>query len=77
MEKKGNLLTQLALISDLFERANMESRDTDVSFSVSADEFDRLVDLINQKANTQLVVIDDTFQVRIGTVEYIFNKNSV
>jgi len=78
MEKKGEILTQLALISDLFERANMESDTTNVILTVNREEFDRLFHLITKKASTTLAVIDDTFTVRIGVVKYMFtvNKNS-
>jgi len=79
MEKKGDLLTQLALISDLFERANMESEDTSVVFIITSDESNRLFNLISKKANTKLIKTDDTFSVKIGVVEYVFttNKNNV
>ena len=78
MEKKGNILTQLALISDLFEKANMDADGTDVTFSLSQKEFGRLFNLFSSNANSKLEIIDDTFTVKIGVVEYIFtNKSSV
>jgi hypothetical protein len=75
MEKKGEILTQMALISDLFERANMESKDTSVIIMVSEDEFDRLFNLIIEKANLNLNKAEDRFSVKIGVVEYVFTLN--
>ncbi len=67
MEKKGEILTQMALISDLFERANMVSKNTSVIIMVTEDEFDRLFNLI--------IKAEDRFSVKIGMVEYIFTLN--
>jgi hypothetical protein len=75
MEKKGEILTQMALISDLFERANMESKDTRVIIMVTEDEFDRLFNLITKKANLTLNKAEDRFEVKIGVVEYVFTLN--
>lgn len=75
MEKKGNLLTQMALISDLFEKMNMESDDTSVVYMIKEKEFDRLFNLITKKANLNLNKVDDSFSVKIGVVEYVFKLN--
>jgi len=75
MEKKGEILTQMALISDLFERANMVSKNTSVIIMVTEDEFDRLFNLIIKKANLNLNKAEDRFSVKIGMVEYIFTLN--
>ena len=71
MEKKGNILTQFALISDLFERANMESEETTVTLTVKNEEFKRLFILFSKKAESKLLVINDTFTVKIGVVDYL------
>jgi len=75
MEKKGEILTQMALISDLFERANMESKNTSVIIMVAEDEFDRLFNLITKKAHLTLNKAEDRFSVKIGVVEYVFTLN--
>jgi len=75
MEKKGEILTQMALISDLFERANMVSKNTSVIIMVTEDEFDRLFNLIIKKANLNLNKAEDRFSVKIGVVEYVFTLN--
>ena len=75
MEKKGNIFTQMAVISDLFEKVNMESENTEVIFMVSNDEFERLFKVITKKANVQLNKVEDTFSVKIGVVKYVFRLN--
>ena len=40
MEKKGEILNQLAIISDLLENVNLESKLTSVIFMVEKEEFD-------------------------------------
>ena len=74
-EKKGEILTQMALISDLFERANMKSKDTSVIIMVTEDEFNRLFNLITKKANLHLNKAEDRFSVKIGVVDYVFTLN--
>jgi len=72
MEKKGDLLTHMALISDLLEKANLESHNSSVIFMVNEVEFDRLFELITKRANLNLNKSNDTFSVKIGVVEYVF-----
>ena len=74
-EKKGNIFTQMAVISDLFEKVNMESENTEVIFMVRNDEFERLFKVITKKANVHLNKVEDTFSVKIGVVEYVFRLN--
>lgn len=76
MEKKGSIITQLALISDLFERANMSASDVTITLVVDQKEFMRLFKLFTKKAHAKLEIIDDTFTVRIGTVVYVFSLNT-
>ena len=75
-EKKGEVLTQLAIISDLLENANMVSGNIGVIFEVDSGEFNRLFDLISKKSNIQLNKVDDTFTVKIGQVEFMFTVST-
>lgn len=70
-----HILTQLAIISDLLENAHLSSEGSNIIFMVSEDEFDRLFHLIIKRANLNLNKVDDTFSVKIGTVEYVFTVN--
>ncbi len=77
MEKKGNILNQLAIISDLLEKANMESTETSVVFNMERAEFNRLYNIIyiNAKNKTDKPP-KNVFQVKIGNITMIFNTNS-
>jgi len=77
METKGNILTQMAIISDLFEKANMMSENTVVRFDLGDKEYRRLLKLIIEKANIKLNQVDDTFNVEIGPVSFVFSKSNV
>ncbi len=76
MEKKGNILTQLALISDLFEKSNMECDKVSVTLVVNEIEFRRLFTLFSKKAQSKLLIINDTFTVKIGVVEFLIRVMS-
>ena len=78
MEKRGNILNQLAIISDLLENANMESKETSVVFNVERMEFNRIYNIIyvNAKDKTENPP-KNTFQVKIGEITMIFNTNNV
>ncbi len=77
-DKKGDILTQMAIIADLLEKANLESENIDVIFNVNESEFNRLFNLMSKKAKMNLSKVDDTFSVKIENVEYVFSisKNS-
>lgn len=77
MEKKGDLLKQLAIISDLLENANMNTDSTTVVVGLSNNEFDRIFDLIQKKNKNKSEKPMDTFKITIGTIDIIFNKNNV
>lgn len=77
MEKKGNVLNQLAIISDLLENMNMESTDTSVIFNVERAEFNRMYNMVYLKAKEKSTYPKNTFQAKIGSVTMIFNTSNV
>jgi hypothetical protein len=77
MEKKGEIFNQLAIISDLLENANLELESTTIIFVIEEKEFKKIYEKIIKKTNTRLEEPDDTFSVKIGQVNFIFNKSSV
>ena len=77
MEKKGDLLNQLAIISDLLEKSNMETQSNTIVLGLSDKEFDRIFNLIEKKYSKKIEKPNDTFKISIGMVDIIFNKNSV
>lgn len=74
MIKKDNLLSNLAIISDIIEKLKFKSTDTTVVFELSKMEFDDLYSSFNN--NNQLEDLD-TFTITIGGVNFIFNTNNV
>ena len=77
MEKKGEIFNQLAIISDLLENINLESESKSVVFILSNDDFEKLFKKIIKKAKTQSDMNETTFSLKIGDIDFIFNKSNV
>ncbi len=75
MEKKGDLLNQLAVISDLIEKVNMDFENGTLVFELNNVEFNKTYDYISKKQNNKTKP-SNTFMVKMGNVDIIFNKNS-
>lgn len=76
MQKKGELFNQLAIVSDLLEKCNINSENQTVIFELSRDEFVRIYKLTQLKAKLSLEVPKATFNIRIGNVDIIFNMSN-
>jgi hypothetical protein len=76
MEKKGDLLNQLAIISDLIEKVNLNVTNSTVVLELSDDEYIKTFNYINKKQNRPSTSLPKTFTIKIGVVDIIFNKNS-
>jgi hypothetical protein len=48
MEKKGEILNQLAIISDLLEKTNMQTKSSTIILELSKVEFERVFELIQK-----------------------------
>lgn len=77
MEKKGDLLNQLALISDLIERIESNTKSNTLIFEVSKVELDRVFDYFEKKYNQRTKKPENTFSIKIGEIDIVFNTNSV
>ena len=77
MEKRGDILNQLAIISDLLEKINADTQSSTIVFGLSKTEFDRIFDLVQKKYNKKSEKPKDTFKITIGMVDIIFNMNNV
>lgn len=77
MEKKGDLLNQLAIISDLTEKLNLESVSSIIIIQLMENEFYRIFDLIEKKYSRKTEKPKDSFTLKIGSVEILFNKSNV
>ena len=76
-EKKGDILNQLAIISDLLEKVNIEVRNTSVLLEVTDEEFDRVRKYISIKQKVDLEDDESVFSIVIGEIDFVFSKNSV
>ncbi len=77
MEKKGDLLNQLAIISDLMEKINADTKSATMIFELTSTEFEKVFDTIQKKYGRRMDKPKDTFTITIGQVDIIFNTSSV
>jgi len=77
MEKKGDLLNQLALITDLIEKANVNTKSSTIIFEVSKVEFEKIFDSIQKKYGKKIDNISNSFTINMGIVDIVFNTNNV
>jgi hypothetical protein len=77
MEKKGDLLNQLAIISDLIEKVNAETKSCTMVFELSQMEYDNVFDYIQKKYGNRMEKPKNSFSITIGMVDIVFNTISV
>jgi hypothetical protein len=76
MVKKGDLFNQLAIISDLLEKCNLEAVSETIIFEVSKAEFDRVYKMVQSKIRGAQDNPENTFNIKIGNINMVFNKNN-
>ena len=77
MEKKGDLFNQLAIISELIEKCNLISVSQTIVIEVTKDEFDRIYKIVQSKVRFTTGFPKETFNVKIGNVNIVFNMSNV
>ena len=77
MEKKGDILNQLAIISDLIEKTNLNTKSATIVLEVSQMNFNLIYDEIVKKYGMVSEKPKDTFTITIGAVDIVFNTNNV
>ena len=77
MEKKGDLLNQLAIISDLIENLNTDSQTNILTLELEEKAFIEAFETIQKKYGRKSDKPKNTFTITIGMVDIIFNKSSV
>jgi hypothetical protein len=77
MEKKGDLLNQLAIVSDLLEKVNAEIESQTIVLELSKTEFNKVFKIIEKKYGKAIEIPTDTFTINMGVVNIIFNTNNV
>ena len=76
MEKKGEILNQLALISDLIENINADIKSNTIVFEVSKVEFERILEIIEKKYNRKSQKVKNSFTLSIGKIDVVFNTSN-
>jgi hypothetical protein len=77
MEKKGEILNQVAIISDLLEKINLDIESRTIVLELNKDNFEKAFDIIQKKYSRKMNNPTDTFSISIGTVDIVFNKSNV
>ena len=73
---KGRILNQIAIISDLLEKANLTAKNITVSFDVEEDEFNRIYNTMYVNSKVKPKNPKNTFFILMGPIKFIFNKNN-
>ena len=77
MEKKGDLLNQLAIIADLVEKTNINSDNNTLVIELNEEEFNKIFIYINSKYGRTMKTPKNTFTINFGVLDIVFNKSSV
>jgi hypothetical protein len=77
MEKKGEILNQLAIISDLLEKINLEANSSTIVIELNKVEFEKTFDSLKKKYNRKIEKPNDSFSISIGNVDIVFNTSNV
>ena len=76
MEKKGDFFNQLAIISELLEKVNIDSKSQTLILEVSENEFYKIYKMVESKGRFMSEKPKNTFNIRIGNVNIIFNMSN-
>jgi len=79
MEKKGEVLSQLAIIADLIEKVNIDYNTSTLIFNVNEKEFENVYNYMIRRHSDKFVSLKpdiNDFSLLMGEVKIIFNKNS-
>jgi signal-transduction protein with cAMP-binding, CBS, and nucleotidyltransferase domain len=77
MQKNGEIFNQLAMISDLLEKTNLVKVSQTIVLEVNKNEFDRIYQMVKTKVKFVAEDPKDTFNIKIGNVNIVFNMNNV
>lgn len=77
MEKRGEILNQFAIISDLLENVNLDVKSTTINIDLDNENFDKTFNLVQKKYGKKINEVNNTFTITIGIVDIIFSTNNV
>ncbi len=75
--KRGDLLNQLAIISDLTEKINLNVKSPTLLFELDSDEFNRARTYLKTKYNDKIDDDGEVFSVGIGECIFVFSMSNV
>ena len=77
-EKKGDILNQLAIISDLIEKVAIESNASTLFYELDEEQYEEVYEYIKEKFSGEGVEEDasGTFSILMGEITIMFSKNS-
>lgn len=76
MEKKGDLLNQLAIVSDLIEKLNINTVSNAIVLEVPEVDYYKTYDYVSKKQNRRTPNPGKSFTIKMGDVDIVFNKSS-
>lgn len=76
MEKKGDLLNQLAIISDLVEKINLQTDTSTLVLELPELEFYKVYDYVCKKQNRRISSPGKSFTIKLGVLDIVFNKSN-
>lgn len=71
--EQGEILNQLALISDLLEKINLKATNKKIILDVAPSDFDMLKSIIEDRIKIKTTV-NNTFNINIGDILIVINK---
>ena len=79
-ENKGDILNQLAIITDLIEKVNFTFKTASIVFDVNKKEFNNIYNYTSRKTEDEFRPLKDddkNFSINISDVQIIINKSNV
>jgi hypothetical protein len=77
MEKKDELLIDLAQVSDLLDKLKTKIKSKTVILEIELEDYKKIFTLIQTKFGMNMDLPEQTFNVKVGDTDFIFNKSSV
>jgi hypothetical protein len=77
MEQKNNMLNQLAVITDLIEKLDINHSNSKVMFNLNKENFEKLFNSLHDNQYRRIETPKESFTIRIETIDFIFNMNNV
>lgn len=77
MERRGDLFNQLAIISNLLEKINLQTESQTIILELPEQEFYRVYKMVESRVKYTQGVVGNSFNVKIGVINIIFNMSNV